>query len=93
MNSIIQTEKECFFCGSTNCFDHHIYFGTGNRPVSEKNGFKVWLCLNHHTDGKYCPHRNRQTDLYLKMVCQEKYEQDHSRAEFMKLIGRNYLEK
>jgi hypothetical protein len=30
-------------------------------------------------------------DLLLKRLCQAVYEIDHSREEFMELIGRNYL--
>ncbi len=91
MNSILQTEKECFFCGNPVCYDHHIYGGS-NRKVSEKHGFKVWLCLNHHTNGHYAVHNNKETSDYLKKLCQEKYEQEHSRESFVKLIGKNYLE-
>jgi hypothetical protein len=32
-------------------------------------------------------------DLLLKRLCQVVYEKDHSREDFMKLIGRNYLEE
>ena len=28
----------------------------------------------------------------LKTMCQKQYEKKHTRKEFMKLIGRNYLE-
>jgi hypothetical protein len=90
MKSIIQNKKECFFCGNPNCYDHHIYFGS-NRKVSERHGFKVWLCLDHHTAGKHSPHQNRETDLYLKKICQEKFEETGTREDFIKLIGRNYL--
>ena len=90
--SILQEEKECYECGAkTNLNEHHIYFG-GNRKVSEKNGFKVWLCGNHHNqsnDGVHCG--NRRLDLKLKQDCQRKYEETHTRQEFMSLIGRNYL--
>lgn len=91
MKSILQDEKECYICGNPECFDHHIYGGKKNRSVSEKNGFKIYLCLNHHTNGKFAIHNNKETDNYYKKICQEKYEQEHSREEFMKLIGRNYL--
>jgi len=90
MNSIIQDEKVCFFCGNPTCYDHHIYFAS-NRKASEKYGFKVWLCLDHHTAGKFSPHQNRETDLYLKKLCQEMYEETHSREEFRAIVGRSYL--
>lgn len=36
-------------------------------------------------------HFNRDIDLMIKKICQEKYEETNTRANFMKLIGRNYL--
>ena len=92
MKSILQTEKECYIChAQVGLEDHHIFFGVGLRPISERNGFKCWLCQLHHRDGKYGVHGNRQIDLMLKRVCQEEYEKTHSRQEWMKLIKRNYL--
>ena len=89
--SILQRDKECFFCRTTvNLECHHIYHGTANRRVSDKHGFTVWLCNHHHTGGMDSVHRSREMDLTLKKVCQSVYEREHSREEFMKLIGRNY---
>lgn len=95
MKSILQTEKECYFCKDLRVEEHHIYFGP-NRKVSEKNGFKVWLCNLHHTGSisgisKYAVHFNRKKDLELKKECQRIYERNHTRASFIKLIGRSYL--
>lgn len=90
--SIIQKEKRCFIhnCGATNIEDHHIFFGP-LRKISEKHGFKVWLCADHHRDNN-SPHQRRDIDLLLKRECQRKFEETHSREEFMKIIGRNYLD-
>lgn len=93
MKSILQNEKVCYFTGSTQCLDrHHIFFG-GNREISEKNGFWVWLRHDMHiaASPNSTPHNNREVDLLLKKACQEKYEETHSREEFIRLIGRNYL--
>lgn len=92
MKSIIQDEKECIICGNPECFEHHCYYGSKNRSVSEKHGFKIYLCLRHHTDGPYAIHNNKETDAYWKKVCQEKFEENHSRSRFLELIGRNYLD-
>ena len=92
MKSILQTEKECYICHATQGLeDHHIYFGDGLRPKSERMGFKCWLCSYHHRDNKGGVHGNRQLDLMLKAECQREYEKTHSRQEWMKLIKRNYL--
>lgn len=37
-------------------------------------------------------HFNRELDLKLKRECQAKFEETHSREEFMKIIGKNYLD-
>ena len=89
--SILQTEKECYITGSTiNLHEHHIYAG-GNRKISEKYGFKVWLRADWHNMSDYGVHFNRDLDLHLKQECQRKFEETHSREEFMRLIGKNYL--
>lgn len=91
MKSILQNEKYCFLCNTTiNLEDHHIYFSS-LRKTSEKNGFKCWLCPEHHR-GNRSPHMNREIDLTLKRACQRKFEETHTRAEFMAIIGRNYLD-
>jgi hypothetical protein len=63
--------------------------------VSEANGFKVWLTYDmHNGNNPESVHANpmRGWDLKLKQECQRKYEETHSRSDFMALIGRNYLE-
>ncbi len=37
--------------------EHHVYDGP-NRRVSEENGFKCWLCLEHHITGPEAVHNN-----------------------------------
>ena len=94
MDSIMQHTKECFITGDTNgLHKHHIYFGNPNRRISENNGFWVWLRYDWHNGASYGVHSNRAFDLDLKQICQRKYEETHSRAEFMRLIGKNYLEE
>lgn len=91
LNSILQSEKACLVCETTQSLEsHHIFFGA-NRKISEKNGFKIWLCSEHHR-GENGPHFNKKTDNYLKKLCQFTYEKTHTRDDFMILIGRNYLE-
>ena len=73
--------------------EHHVYFGPGQRAVSEANGFKVHLCRKHHTHngGPEAVHRNHDTCLIVQQDVQRAFEKTHSREEFMRLIGRNYL--
>lgn len=92
MKSIIQDEKVCLVCGTPyGLHKHHIFFG-GNRQVSEREGFTCWLCASHHT-GPYGVHFDKDLDTAIKQRCQAKYEETHTRAEFLKLIGKNYLEE
>lgn len=90
--SVIQSEKECFVCGTTyNLHDHHIFFGTANRKQSEKYGMKVWLCQEHHT-GSSGVHFNRDLDLHLKKLAQEKFEALYgANTRFIDVFGKNYL--
>lgn len=91
MKSILQDTKECFECRTTQDLqDHHIFFGTANRKQAEKYGLKVWLCMRHHT-GSEGVHSDREFDLKLKEMAQAKFEETHSREEFIKIFGRNYL--
>lgn len=92
--SILQTRKECFLTGATDKLHvHHIYMGP-DRNKSDKNGFWVWLRWDYHIadSPNRTPHNDREVDLYLKRLCQAKYEEAHSREEFMNLMGRNYLD-
>ena len=94
MKSIIQSTDCCYFCGtSQNLHTHHI-FGASNRNTSDKQGFTVRLCGYHHNlggNGK-CVHQCREMELELKRACQRKYEESHSREQFLALIGKNYLD-
>jgi len=90
--SILQDTKECYVTSRTdnlNC--HHIYFGK-NRKISDENGFWVWLTAEYHNqNSKIDVHHNKKLDFKLKRECQAKYEETHSREDFIKLIGKNYL--
>lgn len=91
--SILQDKKECYITGSTyNLEEHHIFFGTANRKISEKEGFKVWLTTEEHR-GTYGVHGKfgRKLDLLLKQKAQREYEETHTREEFIKLIGKSYI--
>lgn len=96
MESILTDNNECcYLCRLENKFTrrecvHHIY-GGALRNTSERMGFKVPLCNKHHNMGDGAVHFNRPLDLKLKSLCQAKFEETHSRQEFMRLIGRNYL--
>jgi hypothetical protein len=92
--SILQNKKESYLTGVTyELEEHHIFFGTANRKISEKEGFKVWLTPvehrgTHGVHGKY----GHRLDLMLKQEAQKEYEKTHTRQDFINLIGKNYLD-
>lgn len=90
MKSIISNIKHCYICRLPYVHKHHIY-GGANRSISEKNGFWIYLCPAHHNMSNKGVHFDRQLDLRLKVLCQEKFEETHTREEFFQLIGKNYL--
>lgn len=72
--------------------EHHIFPGNPGRQISEAQGFKVYLCIDHHRTGPEAVHTNRKVARLLQQDAQRAFEQTGSRARFMELIGRNYLE-
>lgn len=94
MKSIIQDKKKCYICGLYEPVEeHHIYHGNANRKISEQNGFKVWLCQEHHRGtGGVHGKLGHSLDIRLKQECERKYiSQGHTKEEFIKLIGKNYI--
>ncbi len=93
MKSILQKEKQCYITGSLyNLHRHHIYAG-GRRNISEREGFWVYLTGELHNQSNDGVHgkNGHELDLMLKRHCQLAYEKEHSREEFIKLIGKSYL--
>lgn len=85
--SILTTDlKHCYLCGASPVDLHEIYNG-GSRQTSMRNGFVVPLCRRHHQQA----HSIIEIGNDLKIICQQKFEETHTRQEFMDLIHRNYL--
>lgn len=59
--------------------EHHIMFGSGQRELSEADGLKVDLCLNHHKEGPEAVHNNREMRELLCRIAQTEYEQTINR--------------
>lgn len=100
--SIMQFRKECYLCRKMLGTDadlpdryleeHHVVFGTANRKKSEQYGLKVYLCHFHHTGGVYASvHRNKKIADELCEEAQRCFERSHSRKEWMREFGKNYL--
>lgn len=88
MKSIIDYDKEhvCFNCGGWASDVHHIFSGTANRRQSERYGLKVWLCRQCHEEA----HRGGALNRHLRYIAQAKFEETHTRQEFIKIFGKNW---
>lgn len=90
--SILNNLDTCYFCHKPRQAIHEVYYGK-NRQISIQNGFCVGLCNDHHNMSRNSVHFNHDIDLILKKKYQKEYEKTHSREEFIKLIGRSYLDE
>lgn len=89
--SIIQTERECYFCGSMNGLErHHIFGGVANRKLSETYGLWVWLCHEDHT-GKDGAQYNKEKNLKLKQEAQRAFQTYYGRKVWIQIFKKNYL--
>ena len=89
--SIICNEKECIRCGALHDLHRHHIWGGARRDISEKHGFWMYLCADHHDMSDAGIHFNKKFDRFAKAVCQKQFEKKHTHEEFMMLIGRNYI--
>lgn len=95
MKSIIQNYEEepwCYACGSTQWLhSHHCIGGSGRRVMSEKHGLKVILCKEHHTGKNGVHNGNNELLRNLQELAQRKFEETHTREEFIDVFGISFL--
>lgn len=92
MQSIIQYEKQCLVCGTTqNLHSHHIFGNNPNRRHSEKYGLKVFLCYPHHNGSDKGVHFDKTLDTTLKIMAQRKFEEVYPELNFVEIFGKSYL--
>lgn len=93
MRSILQDEKKCYRTGDTVGLHKHHCFGAANRRLAEDDGLWVWLRWDFHIadSPQKTPHNDAETALFYHKLAQKKYEETHTREEFMARYGRNYL--
>ena len=91
--SIMQEEKQCYFCRRTNDLDkHHCIHGTANRKLADKDGLWVWICKDCHTMSSMAVHNNAKQDLVLKIQAQMTWEEVYgNRQEFIQRYGKSYI--
>lgn len=76
----------CIICGKPKDNIHEVFFGK-NRLNSIMYNQVIPLCLKHHQE----IHKNSELNLYYKQIGQKKFENNHTRDEFIKIFGKNYL--
>lgn len=94
MKSILQDKDECWVCHTTRgLHTHHVFEGgtNGNRKMSEKFGLTVRLCGYHHNMSNEGVHSNKELELTLKRMAQEKFEETHTREEFRQYFNKSWL--
>ena len=92
--SIIHNMKSCFVCGTEyNLHKHEVFFGSSNRKNSIEHGLVVALCGYHHNQSENGVHGRdgHELDVKLKQTAQKKFEETHTRDEFLKIFGKSYL--
>lgn len=81
-------DNYCVICGSPRIQWHHVFMGTANRRVSDRHGYVIPLCVEHHTE----IHRNREMSLYWMRKAQTHYEHNKgTREDFIREFGRSWL--
>lgn len=76
---------KCYYCHKQCKTDLHEVYGGSNRITSIKNGLVVPLCRQCHS--------NENIIMELKAKLQKEYEKNHTRADFIKLIGKSYIKE
>lgn len=91
MRSILQEDTDyCFICGRYGTEIHHVFFGNPNRKWSEKYKCVIGLCYEHHR-GNNGVHFNRELDMKLKRMAQERFIEAYPEQDFLAIFGKNYL--
>lgn len=79
-------EGICKVCGNySKRLDPHEVYGGSNRKRSIKNKFVKLICPKCHS--------NEAIINQLRIDTQKEYEKTHKRQEFIKLIGKSYINK
>ena len=87
---IVESMDKCIVCCSPYVEVHHVIYGTANRKLSDKYGLVVPLCHEHHT-GRTGVHFNRDFDMYLKKLAQQKFEAVYgANTRFRDIFGKSY---
>ena len=92
-DSIIDNEKVCFICRTTENLDpHHVFRGEGKRKFADEDGCYIWLCRYHHTMSDEAVHNNTPFRRTLEKYAQHLWEEKNgTREDFRKRYGKSFL--
>lgn len=100
MKSVMHNKEDgtCYLCmmlhsdyqRRVNLEEHHVFMGPSRRN-SEKYGLKVYLCNQHHTNGKEAVHVSYEVCRILQSAGQQAFMKKYPDKDFMKIFGKNYL--
>lgn len=95
MKSILQSNKQCYVCNTTNNLHlHHIIFGK-NRKKADEDGLTVYLCREHH-EGTFGVHgkNGHKLDTILKQQAEIYWLKTYNKTveDFIERYGKNYLD-
>lgn len=93
MKSILQENKECYICETTNWLEEHHVFGGANRKLSEKYGLKIYLCHRHHNEPPDGIHFDTWLMNRVRQDSQKKFMEHYNKTadEFRQIFGKNYI--
>lgn len=78
----------CAACGRPDVQIHHIFPGTANRRMSDRYGYTIPLCAEHHAR----IHRDREMALHWMRLAQMHFEGNYgTRQDFIKRFGRSWI--
>lgn len=92
--SIIQDEKKCAVCGTTqNLHKHEAFFGVRNRQKSIEDGLMFYLCGRHHNQSNEGVHFDKKLNIKLKQIAEWTWIEHYGKTEddFRQRYGRSYL--
>lgn len=94
MKSVLQKDRECWCCGTIyNLEKHHVIFNTANRKISDKYGYWVYLCNEHHHNGVH-EHPKGQLNKELHFLAQEHFLKHYGNEDkFRKTFGKLWIEE
>lgn len=88
-NPVPTINDRCRYCGTPYAQTHEVFGGSGRRQISIKYKMQVKLCYMCHLEVTLNPKGKKATE--LKIEFQKKFEETHSREEFIRLFGKSYL--